>query len=61
MFEKLFGFMLEKRVKANAAITFVRKDGRIKTEDRVVIKKSFKDENERAEFFKAVFYSRTHI
>ncbi|MBO4594144.1 MAG: hypothetical protein J5697_00410 [Clostridia bacterium] len=61
MLEKLFGFMIEKKVKTNAAITFVRKDRRYYTEDRVIVKKAFKDENERAEFFKAVFYSRTHI
>ena len=61
MFEKIFGFMIEKKVKTNAAITIVRKDRRFNAENSVVVKKAFKDENERAEFFKAVFYSRTHI
>lgn len=62
MFEKLFGLMIDSRVKRSAAITVVRKNPRFNAESFDPIeKRDFRNEKERADFFKAVFYSRSHI
>ena len=62
MFERLFAFMFTRREKTNAAITVVRRDRRCYAEECAFNgERDFKDEQARAEFFKAVFCSRTRI
>lgn len=62
MFERLFAFMFEKKEKVKPTITVVRKEPRFNADACAVAdRRDFISEKERADFFRAAFYSRYHI
>ena len=62
MFTKLSERFLSKKSKRNYPITFLRKDPSFYAKDNVAIeRRDFKNERERENFFKAVYYLRSHV